>query len=102
MRADPSGISLSEEDAAIVKGMLDRGDRQHDVAAWFSVNGGRIAEVATGEKFAEVAMITTNLPPPGPYPTVRASQKAKQLLIDVRATLAESLQRIDDELRQLK
>ena len=40
-RANPSGISLTEEDAAIAKGMLARGDRQHDVAAWFGVNGGR-------------------------------------------------------------
>lgn len=43
MRAEPSGISLTGTDAAIIKGMLLRGDRQHDIAAWFGVNGGRIA-----------------------------------------------------------
>ena len=37
-RAPPSGIALDENDAAIVKGMLARGDRQHDVAAWFGSN----------------------------------------------------------------
>ena len=45
-RARPSGVVLVEADAAIVKGMLLRGDRQHDVAAWFGVSAGRIAEIA--------------------------------------------------------
>ena len=52
-RAEPSGISLSEAEAAIVKGMLARGDRQHDIAAWFGVNSGRIANVANGSKFPQ-------------------------------------------------
>lgn len=38
MRAPESGIRLSSADAALVKGMLARGDRQHDIAAWFGVN----------------------------------------------------------------
>jgi hypothetical protein len=38
-RAEPSGISLTSVDAAIVKAMLARNDRQHDIAAWFGVNG---------------------------------------------------------------
>ena len=33
---------------------MARGDRQHDVAAHFGVNGGRIAEIASGLKFADV------------------------------------------------
>jgi hypothetical protein len=53
-RASASGICLSERDAALVKGMLYRGDRQHDIAAWFGVNGGRIAEIATGHTFSWV------------------------------------------------
>ena len=47
-RAESSGITLSTADAALIKGMLLRGDRQHDIAAWFGVNGGRVAEIATG------------------------------------------------------
>ena len=50
-RADASGISLSEHDAAIAKGMLLRGDAQHAIAAYFGVNPGRIAEVAAGDRF---------------------------------------------------
>lgn len=54
MEAQPSGIRLRDEDAALVKGMLARGDRQHDIAAWFGVNGGRIGEISTGAKFSDV------------------------------------------------
>jgi hypothetical protein len=77
-RAEPSGVILDSDDAAIVKGMLVRGDRQHDIAAWFGVNGGRIAEVATGAKFAHVAAApATDLPPQGPY---LSGQKTHELI----------------------
>lgn len=73
-KAPPSGIRLDKEDAAIVKGMLSRGDRQHDIAAWFGVNGGRIGEISTGAKFATVKPTDqSNLPPPGPYLSGRQS-----------------------------
>lgn len=73
-KAQPSGIRLSSEDAAFVKGMLARGDRQHDIAAWFGVNGGRIGEISTGAKFAEVkAADPVDLPPQGPYLSGRQS-----------------------------
>jgi len=75
VRAEESGIRLSEQDAALVKGMLLRGDRQHDIASWFGVNGGRVAEVSKGHKFDYVTPITTDLPPPGPYLTGKASMR---------------------------
>ena len=55
----------------LVKGMLKRGDKQHDIAAYFGVNAGRIAEVATGECVYPTAEPAdpSNLPPPGPYLT---------------------------------
>lgn len=40
---------LNNEQISVVKGMLARGDKQHMIAAHFGVNGGRIAEVATGK-----------------------------------------------------
>jgi len=92
-RATSSGISLTAEDAAIVKGMLARGDRQHDIAAWFGVNGGRIAEIATGMKYREAEPAPTQyLPPPGPYLSGRqaavllaALSKAKNALDSAEA-----------------
>lgn len=87
-RANPSGIQLSERDAATVKGMLARGDRQHDIAAWFGVNGGRIAEIATGRKFSQVVPVAqSNLPPPGPYPTGREATIALQALANAKAAI---------------
>lgn len=73
-RATPSGNRLDEDDAAIVKGMLARGDRQHDIAAWFGVNGGRVGEISTGAKFGDVKPAeVADLPPPGPYLSGRQS-----------------------------
>lgn len=88
-RAEPSGIILSADDAAIVKGMLARGDRQHDIAAWFGVNGGRIAEIATGYRFPLVnPMKAEDLPPPGPYPAGRVAVQAIAALSAAQAALA--------------
>ena len=53
-RAKPRGVSLTADDAAIVKARLLRGDRQSDIAADYRVNGGRISEINTGKKFAGV------------------------------------------------
>ncbi len=55
---------LSAQDAAVIKGMLARGDKQHDIAAHFAENGARIAEIKSGEKFTDVkAALPTSLPP---------------------------------------
>lgn len=94
-RANPSGISLTETDAAVAKGMLARGDRQHDVAAWFGVNSGRIADVATGAKFSWVAPApASELPPAGPYLNGRAAHAAVIALAEARAALAMAERRI--------
>lgn len=67
-RANKSGIRLSDHDAAIAKGMLLRGDRAHDIAAWFGVNGGRIGDISVGREFQWVRPAPAEaLPPPGPY-----------------------------------
>jgi len=59
---------IGEAEAGVVKAMLARGDKQHDIASWFGVNGGRIAEIATGQKFKTVPPCKPDiLPPQGPY-----------------------------------
>lgn len=91
-RAEPSGISLDEEDASIVKGMLARGDRQHDIAAWFGVNGGRIGDISTGAKFPNVSMASEEtLPAPGPYLSGRDAQTAIWALEEAQRTVATAL-----------
>jgi hypothetical protein len=63
-RAQPSGLRLSEAHASLVKGMLLRGDRQHDIAGWFGVNPGRIAEVKDGHLYPDVHPAAPHLLPP--------------------------------------
>lgn len=58
---------LSAADAAIIKAMLVRGDRQSDIAAYFKVNGGRISEINTGKRFTNVPPANDNVPLAGPY-----------------------------------
>lgn len=71
-RAAASGRTLSAHDAAIVRGMLARGDRQHDIAAYFGVNGGRIAEISTGQKFPDIRPADpASLPQPDYHLSVR-------------------------------
>src|ERR1700761_3114578 len=66
-RGKASGYTLKSTDAPIVMGMVVRGDRDHDIAAWFGVNQGRIAEVKDGSKFGAVADASSDqLPPKGP------------------------------------
>jgi hypothetical protein len=83
-KAANSGIRLTEADAALVKGMLARGDRQHDIAALFGVNGGRIAEVATGDAFKHVRKAVHGLPRPGPYPTLRQALAVIDVLMQIK------------------
>jgi hypothetical protein len=65
-RGKASGYSLTTADARIVLGMQARGDRDHDIAAWFGVNQGRIAEVKEGRYGAISAAPAHELPPKGP------------------------------------
>jgi hypothetical protein len=67
-RVPSTGRKLTAEDAAIIKGMINRGDPQHDIASWFGVNPGRISDINTGKRFADVQPVAiADLPPSGPY-----------------------------------
>ena len=81
-RARSSGIVLSESDAALIKGMLIRGDRQHDIAAWFGVNSARVAEIAGGGRFRNIkAASVSDLPPSGPYRGAMTEASAMLVLV---------------------
>lgn len=79
-------MSLSKGEIALVKGMLARGDRQSDIAAYFGVNGGRIAEINTGATGGEIAAALPNdLPPAGPYfISGRSTIRAEETLLALR------------------
>ncbi|AEI04078.1 hypothetical protein OCA5_c30240 [Afipia carboxidovorans OM5] len=98
-RAEASGIRLNNQDAAIAKGMIARGDRQHDIAAWFGVNGGRIGEISSGAKFSHVSAASEDqLPPPGPYLSGRSAHKAVAALEQAKAALEDALANIEEGL----
>ena len=61
-----SGYHLTNNDASIVLGQVARGDRDHDIAAWFGVNQGRIAEVKDGSHGSVALAKAEDLPPKGP------------------------------------
>jgi hypothetical protein len=65
--------------------MIIRGDRKHDIAAWFGLNQGRVAEVEDGKHGTASATDIKELPPSGsPGPKARdirgAVGKINQLL----------------------
>ena len=102
-RADPSGRRLNEASAALVKGMADRGDRHHDIAAWFGVNQGRIAEVLAGDKHPNVPVAAAEqLPPPGPYSSPQASHMAIEALNEAKTALEHAAKNIEQALKDVR
>ncbi len=103
LKAKSSGVRLSASDASMVKGMLKRGDRHHDIAAWFGVNQGRIAEVSKGSLHGGVKTAPANmLPPVGPYSSGQSAHAAMAALMESRKTLEAAIKKIDDVLSKLK
>ena len=99
-RARPSGHRLSAEEAAMVKAMLARGDRHDDIAAWFGVNQGRVAEVKAGELFPEVDPADPNRLPPQGSPG-RIALQAIEALEQVRELITDGDPRAIDNARRL-
>lgn len=73
-RAKASGYSLKSADAPIVLGMIARGDRDHDIAAWFGVNQGRVADVKDRKKFSSAAAAPAHLLPPSGPPGIKGKR----------------------------
>jgi hypothetical protein len=62
-------MTFYAKQVSIIRGMLKRGDKQHDVAAWFSENQARIVEAEQGKFGVHEAAPVDELPPrgaPGP------------------------------------
>ncbi len=101
-----SNNDLTEKDASVIKGMVERGDEQHNVAAWFGINHGRISEIsngnaAIGEKFKYIKPAEeSTLPPPGPYTSGQSAARAIQMLDDLEKIILNSISGMKNELRQ--
>ena len=112
---------VTADDAAIIKGMLKRGDNQHHIAARFGTNGGRICEINKGYRFPDVEPAPAHLlPAPGPVvppspavppvswnglpPIVEVSSIAEEVRRaqqQTREDVAAVNQKLDHVLRQL-
>jgi hypothetical protein len=76
-KARRSGITVNPADVPVIRGMIIRGDRKHDIAAWFGLNQGRIAEVNDGDHGNPLAAPPSELPPEGsPGPRARMLRQA--------------------------
>lgn len=64
-KASRSGRSVNRNDVPKILGMVARDDRRHDIAAWFGLNQGRIAEVEDGEHGTPPVAPSSQLPPSG-------------------------------------
>jgi hypothetical protein len=81
---------ITVEQAALVLGMLARGDKQHDIAAHFGENSGRIIDIkARRGKYADVVAA----PPEQLPPRYRAPVHP---LIDAAMSVAEQVQVLDE------
>lgn len=96
-------MPLSESEIAIIKGMIARGDRQSDIAAYFGgSNGGSISEINTGKSALGQRALSipsapaSELPPPGPYfVSGRSSIRAKETLTALRGLIDQALGEIN-------
>ena len=64
-KSNSSGITVSPRDVPTIIGMVARGDRRHDIAAWFGLNQGRVKETEDGKYGPPQAKAGSKLPPKG-------------------------------------
>lgn len=89
---------FTRSEISTVLGMLARGDKQHDIAAYFGVNGGCVAEVKTNHNGVadgiEPAPVH-ELPPAGPVMAGRSALRALDTLRALRDLIDESIADIE-------
>lgn len=59
-------MAIYRNDARIILGMVARGDKEHNIAAWFGENQARVAEAKKGDYGTLEAAPEKDLPPAGP------------------------------------
>jgi hypothetical protein len=83
--------------------MIARGDRKHDIAAWFGLNQGRIAEVENGDHGTAMPAPSHLLPPAGaPGPKARELRRAADAIRDLlqRGEIESAIKLLDKAIAQ--
>ena len=85
-------MAFNQRETSLVKGMLARGDKQHDIASFFGVNGGRVAEVSTGDcDYPSAAPAPEEeLPPKPPYPSPYQTLRVKKMVEDLARKIGKT------------
>lgn len=91
--------------AAIIKGLLARGEKQHHIAAFFSINAGRVAEVKSGERYAHVEAASEHRLPTSAeitggyaiWSALNAIKRAQDALSEARTAINDSAVRRDQK-----
>ena len=93
---------LTSNQAAIAKGLQARGEKQHDIAAYFGENSGRIADIVAGRKHPDVEATSPRALPShdiivqgGHDALVRAHQAVR----DAAAALADANRELEQALQ---
>jgi hypothetical protein len=90
-------VKITDEDAAVIKGMLARGDKQQWIIAWFGgdFNPGRVADINTGKTFPHVkAAPREKLPPIGPYVSGQSAHRALLALGPIKAAVDRAIREL--------
>jgi hypothetical protein len=102
-KADRSGIRVQPWHLPLILGMVNRGDRNHDIAAWFGLNQGRIKEVKDGEYGIAQPAPLEKLPPSGaPGPKASAlRERAETVHMLLKAgDMAGAMKRLEEAMAE--
>ena len=93
MVAKASGLAIGEAEMPIVLAMIARGDRKHDIAAWFGVNQGRIKQAEEGKWGSPPLAGADELPPKGP-PGIKGRRLREAVAEALAASTVSTMQDI--------
>lgn len=94
-------MAFTNKEAAIVLGMVARGDKRHDIAAWYGENQARVKEVEDGQYGNLTAAPAEELPPkgaPGPKGRRLRSKATKAVEALENGETSTALQILKDAL----
>jgi hypothetical protein len=105
---EPAHRPAMPHDAAIIRGMVERGDKSQHICAYFDANPGRISEVRTEYRFPGVPAAPPDRLPPR-WPQMMQTPQAQQAVtVEVTGIAAEfrreqqkTNEKLDHVLRQL-